>query len=363
MVSAVSSGVAKGREAGHRGFFDRAAPFGFGEIKFFRRQGLIGRAAARLIDRLFARLIIIGDLREAFVGRLFGQRLDGDRACRDIIEQRVHALMEERQPMLHAGVAAAFAHGFVEHVVGRRSPERRDVAGAEHADGVGGELELGHRHQIERAQIGISALAFRIETADRFKRVAEKIEPHRRIHAGREQVDDAAAHRVIAGLAHRRGAVETVEIEPGGDARHRQHIAGRGRERLLAKKLARRHPLQSGIDGGEKDGRMLPACDTCEPRQRHHALRHDRGMRRHPVVRQAIPGREFQDLDIGREKAQRPRERRHFRAVAAHHRDADGRRLLARRDGAGEIGENEAFGAVGNAGQRQRPARREPRRR
>jgi len=48
--------------------------------------------------------------------------------------------------MLHAGVAAAFADGFVEHVVGRRRAERCDIAGAEQPDGVRGELvvELAH---------------------------------------------------------------------------------------------------------------------------------------------------------------------------------------------------------------------------
>ena len=61
-----------------------------------------------------------------------------------------------------------------------------------------GELKLRHRHQIERAQLGSGALGFRIEAPDRFQRVAEKIEPHRLSHAGREQIDDAAAHCVIA---------------------------------------------------------------------------------------------------------------------------------------------------------------------
>ena len=93
------------------------------------------------------------------MGGFFGQRLDGNRAVLDIIEQRVHALVKQRQPMLHAGVTAAFADGFIEQVVGRRGAEGRDIAGAEHADGVGGELKFRHRHQIKRAQIGISALA------------------------------------------------------------------------------------------------------------------------------------------------------------------------------------------------------------
>ena len=106
--------------------------------------------------------------------------------------------------MLHAGVAAAFAHRCIEHVVGRGRAERRDIAGAEQPDGVAGELELRHRHEIERAQLGVGALGFRIETADQFQRVAEKIEPHRLVHAGREQIDDAAAHGIVAGFAHGR---------------------------------------------------------------------------------------------------------------------------------------------------------------
>ena len=185
-----------------------------------------------------------------------------------------------------------------------------------------GELELRHRHEIERAQVGVGALGLRIEAADRFQRVAEEIEPHRLVHAGREQIDDAAAHRIIAGLAHGRGAIEAVELEPVGDAGHRQHIAGRGRERLLARRA--RAPARAAGSAftvvSSTAGCSRPVT-RAKPRQRHHALRHDGGMRRHPVVRQAIPGREFQDLDVGREEAERARQHRHARAVAADHRE------------------------------------------
>ena len=265
--------------------------------------------------------------------------------------------------MLHAGVPAAFADRFVEHVVGRGGAEGRDVTGAKQPDGVRGELELGHGHEIERAQVGVGALGFGIKAADRFQTVAEKIEPHRLAHAGREQVDDAAAHRVVAGLAHRRGAVEAVQFKPMRDAAHRQHIARRGRQRLLADDGARRHPLQDRVHGGEQHGGAFAAFDAGEPRERGHALRHDGGVRRHPVVRQAIPGREFQNLDVGGEEAERARQHRHARAVATNHRRADGRRRSARRHGAGQVGDDQAFGAVGNAGERQRPAGFEPCRR
>ena len=135
--------------------------------------------------------------------------------------------------------------------------------------------------------------------------------------------------------------------------------AGRGRQRLLADQLSRRHALERGIDRGQQHRRLVAAFDAGEPRQHRHALRHDAGMRRHPVVGQAIPGRELQHLDVGREERQRPRQRRHPRPVAADHQRARGRRRWARRDRAGQVGDHQAFGAVGDIGQRQRTVGRQ----
>ncbi len=293
------------------------------------------------------------------MGGFLGQRLDGDRRCVEIIEQRFQLPVKQRQPMLDAGGAAAFAHRFIEDVVGRGGAERRDIAGAKPPDRFRGELELGHRHEVELAQLFGGALGFRIEAADRFQRVAEEIEPHRVAHAGREQIDDAAADRVVAGLAHGRGAGKSVELEPFGDAGHRQQIAGRRRQRLPPERLTRRHALEDGVDGGEQNRRPLAAFDARQPRQRHHALRHHAGMRRNPVVGQAIPGRKFQHLDVGGEKRQRARQRRHARTVAADHREADRGGGRAGRDRARQIGEDKPLGAVGNAGKKERPAGRE----
>ena len=47
----------------------------------------------------------------------------------------------------------------------------------------------------------------------------------------------------------------------------------------------------------------VAACHARQPRQRRHALRHHSGVRRRPVIRQAIPGREFEHFDVGREEA------------------------------------------------------------
>ncbi len=156
-------------------------------------------------------------------------------------------------------MAAAFAHRVIDEIIGRGCAERRDIALAEALDSLGRELELGDGHEVERAQLVGGALAFRIEAADRLECIAEEIEPDRLAHARRIEVDDAAAHGIVAGLAHGRGAHEAVELEPTGDAFHGEHVARHHRERLPRHEIARRHALERGVDGGDQHGGAITA--------------------------------------------------------------------------------------------------------
>jgi hypothetical protein len=45
-------------------------------------------------------------------------------------------------------------------------------------------------------------LRFRIEGANRFERIAEKIKAQRSRHSGRKKIEDAAAYGVFARIAH-----------------------------------------------------------------------------------------------------------------------------------------------------------------
>ncbi len=148
-------------------------------------------------------------------------------------------------------------------------------------------------------------------------------------------------------------------LEPGHDGIHRHDMAGRNRKRLRRHRLARGHPLHDGVDRGQHDQRLLAADKPRQPRQRGHALRQDAAMRRHPVVRLAIPGRKLQHRQIGREEFQRAGQLLHAGTVAADHGKADRRRLCPRCDGAREIGDDEAFGALRDIGKSQRLARRQ----
>ncbi len=268
-----------------------------------------------MLQRLAAGVIIIGDLLEALACGVLALRLDRDRRAVEIIEQRVHPILEQRQPVFHAGMAAAFADSLVQRIVAFRRAEGCDITHAEAADGLGDELEFGDRNQVERAHVQQRALGFRIEGADRFQAVAEEVEPHRLLEAGRKQIEDAAAHGVFAGFAHGRGAVVAVVLQPGHDGVHRHDMAGRDRQRLRRNRFARGHPLHDGVDGGEHDQRLVAAGEPRQPRQRRQTLRQNAAMRRHPVIGLAVPGRKLQHRQIRREEFQRAGQLLHPRAV------------------------------------------------
>ena len=236
------------------------------------------------------------------------------------------------------------------------APKAGDIAHPETADGFGDQLKFRDRHQIERAHRQQRALGLRVETADRFQAVAEEIEPHRLVEPGRKQVENAAAHGVFAGLAHRRGAVVAVVLQPRDDGGHRHDMARRHRQRLRRDGFARRHPLHDGVDRGQHDQRLVAADQPRQPRQRGQPLRQNAAMRRHPVIGLAVPGRELHDRQIRREEFQRAGQLLHARTVAADHGEADRRRLRPRRHRAREVGDHEAFGALGDIGKGQRPA-------
>ena len=82
-------------------------------------------------------------------------------------------------------------------------------------------------------------------------------------------------------------------------------------------------------------------------------------MRRDPVIGLAVPGRELHDREVRRKEFQRARELLHPRPVAADHGEADRGFLRPRCDGAREIGDDEAFGALCHIGERQHAAGRE----
>jgi hypothetical protein len=147
---------------------------------------------------------MVGDHLHPRRERVVGLVVEGDgSALAQMVEQRLHRLVEEAGPVLHAGVLAAGGDGDVERVVGRRGAEQLAIGGAEAADRGLVEEDLADRPQDQPLDALPAALAAGVEAADVLDLVAEQVEPNGIGLAGREQVDDAAAHGVLAVLHHR----------------------------------------------------------------------------------------------------------------------------------------------------------------
>ena len=156
------SGTANGvnRASGQR---PDARPFVLASDRAARAAAACRHTPAWVLHGLAPRLVIIVDLPESLARGVFALRFDRDRRAGEIIEQRIHSLLEQRQPMLHAGMAAAFADRLIKQIVALGRAECRDIAHAEAADGFGDQLEFGDRHQIERTHVEQRALGFGIE--------------------------------------------------------------------------------------------------------------------------------------------------------------------------------------------------------
>ena len=280
----------------------------------------------------------------ALVDRLVREMVEDDRRAGQIVEQRVEPLVVEGQPVLHAGEAAALADRGVEAVVARRRAERLDVVAAEAADRIRRQRHFGHRLQRDFRARACGALCRDVEGTHRLQRVAEEVEPDSLLGAWREKVEDAAAHRELADVAHGRHALEAGGFQPRNQRVHVDVAARPGAKALRLDDLGRRDALESRVGGGQDHGAVRRLAECCHRRQRVEAAGCGVGARRDAVVRQAVPGREFEHRQVGRDEGERLDDDRQALAVARDEEQRPvGRGLGYRR------GEREGLKAVGDA--------------
>ena len=204
--------------------------------------------------------------------------------------------------MLDTGIAGASGHRLVKRVVALARAEQLHIALAELLHRPLARRQLADGQQRNLLARGLGALRDGIELPDGFERVAEEVEAGGARVARREQVDNAAAHRIFAGLHHGAGAVEAGRLKPGDDLLHLQAGAGGDANGGLLDGGQRRHALQRGVDGGEHDHRGLAALGMGKLRKRCDAAGFDVAIGRDAVVGHAVPGREAQDAGAGREE-------------------------------------------------------------
>ena len=126
------------------------------------RHGVIRRRAEGLaLERLRARVVMVGDLLEPALARIVEQRIERDAGFGQIVEQRDQAIVEQRQPMLHALMLAPRRDRLVERVVAGDRTEQSDITLAEGADDLGRQRHLAHRQELHRLRAAPRSAACR----------------------------------------------------------------------------------------------------------------------------------------------------------------------------------------------------------
>ncbi len=343
LASAV--GLLEGREVDPHALGQEVAQALLADIERIRRQRPVDRRAhrARRIGRLAPALVMLADGRLAGLDRLVGQMVEAQRRRRIEIVGELHQLLvEQRQPVLHAGERPAVADRFQERIVGR-GPEALQVAAAEALDRGIVQEHLADRQEVEPPDRPERALGQGVEGPDALQQVAEQIEPERLLGAGRVDVDDAAADRVFAGLHDRAAAPVAVMGEAAQQAVAIDPLAGRGAEQAAADDLGRRHLLQEGVDRRHDQARPVLGV-AGQARQDVEPARHHVAVGRGAIVGQAVPGRQQRHLERGREEADQLDQLAGARAI-----DRDMQQLVPPAS-AGRLGQIERIQPVDRAG-------------
>jgi hypothetical protein len=195
-------------------------PVGLAEKQALRRNGMIKRRAEGLaLERLCAGIVMVGNLLEPLRPRVVDERIEADDRTRQIVEQSLEPVVEQRQPMLHALVLAPRRDRLVKRVLARHRAEQLHIALAEVATHLGRQRHLAHRQKLYLLAPRLGALRFRLEGPDRFEGVTEEVEAHR-LTARRKEIEDAAAHGVLAGIDHRAGAPIARRFQPDDQILH-----------------------------------------------------------------------------------------------------------------------------------------------
>jgi hypothetical protein len=231
--------------------------------------------------------------------------------------------------MFHSGESAPLRNSLVQRVSGRRRTERLPITLTETPDVSFVEKRFGCGHQHEIPGRSGRTLVGRVEAAHALDLVAEEIEPKRRPLARREQVDQRPANGELAMLGNRIDALiaklgqlldERLAIDPlaCGDAPGE-----------LPNPEGREDPLDRTVGG--HDQQLRPVERLLNRMQGRQALRHHSKRGRRAVIGQAVPRRQRQHFDLGREQRDRVGKRSHRRFVGGDYDSASRLASPARR--------------------------------
>jgi hypothetical protein len=316
---------------------------------------------------------------EALQGLVDGAMQDDGRRGGHVVEDRGRRVEEQRQVVLDAAAGDAVLHVLVQPHPGRVALQAFAPALAEGLAGGLVEREFAAREQAHLGHGVEAALRVRVEGADGVDLVVEQVDAVRHGRAHRKQIDQAAAHGVLArrddrahvGVAGQRELrAQRRLVEP----RLLAEVEGRGREEGGRRQAGERRARgqQDDVDavvafsaGGRlrRVGRGLRASGrrragvaaaqalalAMQAPQRGQALGDEILVRGELVPGQRLPVGEYGDAQVRREEGQLVGQALRVGGLGAD----DERQLPGRGAGRGEVRDQQRIGRAGRARQRE----------
>lgn len=208
--------------------------------------------------------MIVGNVGNALFGSLDRGRVDQDEvALGQVVEQRDQTVLEQREPVLHAGEATAVGDSLIERIAGGVGAEQFAVAAAEALDAVVVKQGFARRQQEMRFDRLHRALRVRIEQAQGFKFVAEEVQTEAVVEPRRIDVEDRAAHGVFARVDDRIGARIALALEECDQALATDFGARRKQAGGFADAERREDTLERSVD--RRDKQLRTAALALQP--------------------------------------------------------------------------------------------------
>ena len=260
--------------------------------QLLHRNEDFGRLEHRTLAIVAPVLVPLAGVRPESTGRVvdvFGE--DDDRIGREIVRQRGGLLEEQRQVVLDARRPSALGDLAVHGASRRIALEPPPPRAPEPRHRAGGGRELARGEQIDTVHSVRRALAVGVEDPEALDLVVEQVDAQRPGGTHRVQIEQRAAHRVLAVLHHLADARITSLVQTLAERVDVQAIASRDPESMAVDEAAGSDPAHRG---GHR-GHQHPGFQGRQLRKGLQAFRHDVLVRGEEVVGQRLPVRESQD--------------------------------------------------------------------
>ena len=272
-------------------------PFGVGQIQPTRWRGLVDAVHLRAVGHgQSSGLILVFNAVPTCQTRRCYLIIQRNRRPRQVVKKRLKTIMEKGQPVFGPLMFAPGADGLIERIIGAGGTEFDPVVLAKPGDRGIVQYDFGDRSQFDHIQLFRCALRVGVKPPRAIQRIAEQIKPHWPQIARRININNTTAYGIIARFCHGRALHEPHPHQKAAQRGLVNPVSYTRGKCRIAQDGACRNTLCGGIQCCQKNEPIRHPMRQSS--QRCHSLGRNIRIGRHPIIGQAIPGREHHDRQV-----------------------------------------------------------------